>query len=482
MAHRFDRGLSRRSLSPPACSRAARLRPRRHRPRRRHPASSTSRAGIKTAAASTRRSTPRSSRSTRRTSGSSTVAWTYPTGEAYLVQSAHRRRHDVRAREEPLDRRARRGHGQRDVGPSERGRGRRPRHELLGEQGRQDRRLLYVNAGFLTAHRREDRQHDRRHSATTAASTCASASTRDVTNVRPLQTEQSGPRLREPDHHVAARAAAPATSSTPGDMHAYDVRTGKLKWVFHSVPDPGEFGAETWPAAAFGRRAAACTTGANSTSTRARHRLHPVRHRALRLLRRQPPRATTSSATSLVALDARTGKRLWHFQTSTTICGTTTCRTAPKLLTVQHDGRDVDVVAQADQARLRVRLRPRHRHAALADRGAARAAERRAGRADLADAAVPDRAAAVRAAVVHRERHQSVSSRRTTGEAARAAARRSRNEGLFTPPSLQGTIEMPGHNGGANWGSSAVDPQQRAPLRRLEGAAGLRQAARARVA
>ncbi len=36
-------------------------------------------------------------------------------------------------------------------------------------------------------------------------------------------------------------------SATPGDIHAYDVRTGKLAWVFHSVPHPGEFGYDTWP-------------------------------------------------------------------------------------------------------------------------------------------------------------------------------------------------------------------------------------------
>src|SRR5262249_28391458 len=43
-------------------------------------------------------------------------------------------------------------------------------------------------------------------------------------------------------------------------------------------------------------------------------------------------------------------------------------------------------------------------------------------------------------------------------EGARQRLRDSRNEGLFTPPSLRGTIELPGHNGGANWASSAVDP------------------------
>jgi glucose dehydrogenase len=43
-------------------------------------------------------------------------------------------------------------------------------------------------------------------------------------------------------------------------------------------------------------------------------------------------------------------------------------------------------------------------------------------------------------------------------EKVHALFKTARNEGLFTPPSIQGTISMPGHNGGANWGTSAVDP------------------------
>ena len=62
----------------------------------------------------------------------------------------------------------------------------------------------------------------------------------------------------------------------------------------------------------------------------------------------------------------------------------------------------------------------------------------------------------------------------------REILRASRNEGLFTPPSLQGTIMMPGHNGGANWGSSAVDPKNGRLLHRLQGAADDGEAARAR--
>ena len=109
---------------------------------------------------------------------------------------------------------------------------------------------------------------------------------------------------------------------------------------------------------------------------------------------------------------------------SITICGTTTCATAPKLLTVRHDGRDVDVVAQASKHGFLFVFERDHGPPAVADRRAAGAADRRAGRADVADAAVPDAAAAVRAADVHRARHQSASLAGGTGEAPRPDARR----------------------------------------------------------
>ena len=94
---------------------------------------------------------------------------------------------------------------QGDLDAPERGRGRRPRHELLGERRRLGAAAALHQRRLPDRDRRDDRQHDRDLRRQGQASTCASASTRDVTNVRPLQTEQPGPHLREPDHHVAAR-------------------------------------------------------------------------------------------------------------------------------------------------------------------------------------------------------------------------------------------------------------------------------------
>ena len=103
-------------------------------------------------------------------------------------------------------------------------------------------------------------------------------------------------------------------------------------------------------------------------------------------------------ANTLLALDAATGKRLWHFQAVHHDIWDRDFPSPPSLVTVTRDGRRVDAVAQTTQARVRLPLRPRHRHAALSDRGAQVPGEHGRRRARGGDAAAADAAGAVRAA------------------------------------------------------------------------------------
>ena len=113
----------------------------------------------------------------------------------------------------------------------------------------------------------------------------------------------------------------------------------------------------------------------------------------------------------LLALDARTGKLLWYFQMVHHDIWDYDNATAPKLLTVWHDGRKVDAVAQVGQDGIRLGVRPRHGQAALAGGGAAGAAFRHARRRDVAHSAVPAETAALRPASVHRQRPEPVDQR-----------------------------------------------------------------------
>ena len=176
--------------------------------------------------------------------------------------------------------------------------------------------------------------------------------------------------------------------SPPGDIRAYDVVTGKKVWQFHTVPRPGEFGYETWPKDAYKYVGGANNWGSMSVDDERGIVYIPTGSANLRLLRRRPPSAQNLFANCLLALDARTGKRLWHFQTVHHDLWDLDNVSAPQLVTVRHNGRRSRRRRARGQDGLPLRLRSRDRRAALADRRAAGAEERRARRAGLADAAV----------------------------------------------------------------------------------------------
>jgi quinoprotein glucose dehydrogenase len=134
--------------------------------------------------------------------------------------------------------------------------------------------------------------------------------------------------------------------SAPGDIRAFDVRTGKLEWTFHTVPRPGEFGYDTWPPDAWKTVGGANAWGELSLDV----------PRGIVYVPTGSPKYNFYGANRkganlfgdcLLALDARTGKRLWHFQMVHHDIWDYDNATAPKLLTVRHDGALVDVVAQA---------------------------------------------------------------------------------------------------------------------------------------
>ena len=136
--------------------------------------------------------------------------------------------------------------------------------------------------------------------------------------------------------------------SAPGDIRAYDVRTGALVWSFRTVPRTGDEGADTWPA-----NARATVGGANnwaeSSVDVARGIVYVPTGSAKHNFYGGYRHGDNLYSDSLIALDARTGKRLWHFQTVHHDIWDVDNNSAPQLTTVRHDGRSIDVVAQASK-------------------------------------------------------------------------------------------------------------------------------------
>jgi len=245
--------------------------------------------------------------------------------------------------------------------------------------------------------------------------------------------------------------------SPPGDLRAYDVRTGALIWTFHTIPHPGEFGYDTWPEGAY-----KWAGGVNTWGEIAIDEMRGIAYFPLGSPTHDMYGGDRKGANlfgnSLLALDARTGKRLWHFQTVHHDIWDYDLTTAPKLLTVRHDGKTIDIVAQPTKFGL-LYVFDRVTGAPLWP-----IEERPVPKSDVpGEESWPTQPFPT---------HVPPFARLTFGlddinphldEAERQRLRvilqNARNEGLFTPQTLtREQISIPGELGGSNWGGSAADP------------------------
>jgi quinoprotein glucose dehydrogenase len=134
--------------------------------------------------------------------------------------------------------------------------------------------------------------------------------------------------------------------SPPGDVRAFDVVSGKLVWTFHTIPRPGEYGYETWPEGAW-KYAGGVNVWGDITLDEKYGLVFLPTGSPTHDLYGADRAGDNLFGNCLIALDARTGKRRWHFQTVHHDLWDYDLAASPKLLTVRHNGRNVDIVAQA---------------------------------------------------------------------------------------------------------------------------------------
>jgi quinoprotein glucose dehydrogenase len=242
---------------------------------------------------------------------------------------------------------------------------------------------------------------------------------------------------------------------SPGHIRAFDVTTGRLRWIFHTIPKPGELGYETWPKDAYqlsgGANAwAGVTVDAKNgivfaaTGSASFDFYGVTRH------------GDNLFANCVLALDARTGRRIWHFQGIRHDVWDWDFPAAPSLVTVRRNGRPVEAVAQ------------------ITKQGYVFVLDRRTG-APLFPVEMRD----VPASRVDGERlsprqpyptlpppfarqgltEDMLTTRTPEARAAVLARFNAYRKGFFEPPSLEGTIVFPGFDGGAEWGGAAFDPE-----------------------
>lgn len=245
--------------------------------------------------------------------------------------------------------------------------------------------------------------------------------------------------------------------SSPGDVRAYSVKTGELRWSFRTIPHPGEAGYDTWSKDSYKENG-----GANSWPGMALDEQRGIVF---------VPTGSAAAdfyggnrvgdnlyANSLIALDANTGKRIWHFQFVRHDIWDRDLPSPPNLVTLRQNGRTIDAVAQSTK----------HGYVFLFERTTGKPifpieyrkvpASTIAGEVAADTQPFPTTPKPFSRSVVTKD---TLTTR--TPEAAKWALEQFatfKNDGLFVPLSVgQQTVIFPGFDGGAEWGGQAFDPE-----------------------
>src|ERR1700730_6667188 len=147
---------------------------------------------------------------------------------------------------------------------------------------------------------------------------------------------------------ILGSSTGEAFLSTPGDLRAWDVTTGNLAWTFHTIPHPGEYGYETWPKDAWKYAGGVNTWGEITLDEKLGIVYFPLGSSTYDMYGADRI-GTDVFANCLLALDARTGKRLWHFQAVHHDLWDYDLTAAPQLITVRHNAQMVDAIAQTSK-------------------------------------------------------------------------------------------------------------------------------------
>lgn len=241
----------------------------------------------------------------------------------------------------------------------------------------------------------------------------------------------------------------------PGDIRAYDVRSGKLRWSFHTIPHPGEFGYDTWPKDAWKYSGSANNWAGMSLDEKRGLVFVPTGSAAFDFYGANRI-GDDLFANSLIALKAATGERVWHFQAVRHDLWDRDFPAPPNLVTVNRGGVLVDAVAQTTKSG----------HVFVFDRETGKPLfpieyrEVPTAEVDGETTARTQPLPLKPPAFARQVLTEDMLTQRTP-EAHQAVVeqfRKIRSAGQFVPPSREGTVIFPGFDGAAEWGGAAFDP------------------------
>ena len=271
--------------------------------------------------------------------------------------------------------------------------------------------------------------------------------------VESVSVSASTPGVVFEDLYILPASVPETLPGTPGHIRAFDWKTGQQRWIFHTIPQPGEPGYETWPPEAY-RLAGGANAWAGVTVDPALAMVFAATGSASFDFYGTTRKGDNLYSDTVLALDARTGRRIWHFQGVKHDLWDWDFPAPPTLVTVTRNGQRVEAVAQVTKY------------------GDTFVLDRRTGASlfPIEDRPVPPSTVDGEFAAPTQPRPlkpapfarqgltEDMLTRRTPAAHAAVLARfRTMKSGMFQPPSLDGTIVFPGFDGGAEWGGVAFD-------------------------
>ena len=255
---------------------------------------------------------------------------------------------------------------------------------------------------------------------------------------------------------ITSMRVSEGSDALPGHIRAFDVITGKRKWIFHTIPRPGEPGYETWEDKDAWKRVGGANNWAGMALDEKRGIVYVPTGSASPDFYGANRKGSNLYANSLIALNASTGKYIWHFQVIHHDLWDRDLPANPNLVTIKKDGKSIEAVAQITK----------HGYIFMFDRQNGKPVfpinEVPVPASDLpGEMAWPTQPIPTLPEPFARQKFDldEISDRSPQIRKDLIAEFSKYKSGKeFIPPSIQGGITFPGFDGGGEWGGSAVDP------------------------
>ena len=270
-----------------------------------------------------------------------------------------------------------------------------------------------------------------------------------------LYVISSTPGLVYKDYLIIGSSVSESAGAAPGYIRAFNARDGSVEWVFHTIPKPGEFGYDTWPEDAY-KRVGGANSWAGMSLDEERGVIYAPTGSASFDFWGGNRKGANLFANSIIAIEAETGKRVWHYQTIHHDLWDRDLPAPPNLVTVNHNGTTIDAVSQTTKSG----------HVFLFNRDTGEPLfpieERPVGKSDLIDEETwPTQPFPLKPPPFARQHFTEELITDISPEAheyVKAIWSTTRTGKQFIPPSTQGTMYFPGFDGGAEWGGASFDP------------------------